>query len=194
MIENQKFIPLFLVAAVLCQEVGRFLFIKTFVYAEKSMMLRARLKNSLFSDFMSAISTGFGSGLMYALVMHGGVLSAAFDERKGGDYYDTTLCPEASVYLISAVTALLFQPFHIALSILMFHAFRKRAKLTTLAFYANIGLVFLFHFSASLASALNTFEGGCVKGVPVTVAVVLVTCGYAVYTVRKSDYVAVLSV
>ena len=197
-VNNVRLIPLYVFIAVLTQETARFLFIKSFVFAEKKMMLRARLKKSLFSDFMSAVSSGCGFGVIYALVMHGGVLSAAFTERDTGDYYDVKLCSEMSLYLVSAITALSFQPFHIALSVLMFNAFRQRDLREAAGvsnqkdFYVSLGVPVVMHIAGSLASALNIIDGGCVAGIPIMVVIVLITCVYAAVTVRRSGYVAVV--
>ena len=127
--------------------------------------------------------------------MHGGVLSAAFTERRDADFYNTDVCPEASLYLVSAVIALAFQPFHIALSLLSFHYFRQRTAsppLSTIGFYFRMFSVFGLHLLAALASSLNTKEKGCRFGVPLTVLVVALTCGYASFRVTRSSYISAI--
>ena len=161
---NKVIIPV-LVASVLFQEISRFIFVHVYVNAERTIVEKTGQALSPYSDWTSALSAGAGIAIMYTLVIHGGIISATFDEPRGGDFYSDD-CPDVSLYWISAINALLFQALHLALSILTFDAFRKlSSKKIRCAF------IVLLHMGAALSTLIN--QVSCVGG-PIVVAVVVV--------------------
>lgn len=110
--------------------------------------------------------------MVYTLLK--GALGGAFSQDDYADFY-LEKCPNISVYLSSAITALLFQVLHVALMVLTFFAFKSQdlgkwqfrvfVKAYTDVFvgwrYAQLVFVFLLHLSTSLVSVVNdTVESG----------------------------------
>lgn len=189
-IDNTEFIPLYILITAIFQEIGRFLFVRTYFKLEKKIMEKGRLKRSLFSDLTSAISAGFGFGVLNALVWHGGAISAAFTERDNGDIYGVDTCDGVSAYLISAWHALQFQPLHIALSILMFHAFRSRQMetITDKSLNGRVIFIAMVHIFIAMLSSLNLIKKGCDAEIPLVFISVCATCFYTYRTVKGSSY------
>lgn len=175
-----------IIIGVMFQEVARWGFLELYDRGDRRVhKLVEGSSKSPFTDFSSAISAGFGFGLVYALIMYGGVLGAS---TEPGDYF-TEACPKVSGFIVSAMLALLYQVLHIALSILMLDAVRRQQS-ERYGFFFRLISIMLMHLAVSLLSLLNTDAdmGGCKSGITLmTVAVVLI-CAAGVLTVRKKDY------
>lgn len=188
--DNVDFIPLYIFITVLFQQIGRYLYVKGYFYAEAQVFNKGKLDKSLFSDLPVAISAGFGIGVLNALVFHGGALSGAFAERDNGDFFALDTCNGLSMYFISAWHALQYQVLHIALSILTFHAFRQH-QLKRISLY-QLRVKFLgvasIHMLAAMLSSLNLLKKGCDAEIPLVFITIVSTCVYTYKTVRGASY------
>lgn len=166
-----------LLISVICQEIGRFLFVKLYYYSEDALVKKTATLQSPFNEWSMAISSGVGFGLMSSLVMYGGALSGAFEEEVYSDFY-LDQCPDISVYVYSASTSLIFQVLNVALMVLMFFALKASNAAKR---YSEIALVVLLHLAASLMSLGSQVQGGCaavLAGQSVLVVLTLIMVGY----------------
>lgn len=164
--------------AVGIQEVGRVAYVYTYTYAEHYAVDVTGITHLPFSEFSCAVAAGFGFGVIYAMVMYGNVLAAA---SEPADYYPPS-CEGASIFGVSAGSALLMQVLHMCLSITMFDAWR-RVKVD----WKKVGVSVVIHFAATVSTYMN-FLVSCALGTPLLVVVVFGAAVFAWRTVKSPTY------
>jgi anterior pharynx defective protein 1 len=169
------------VVGVLIQEVARLLYLVGYVRGDRR--IKGMVAHSPLTDFSSMIAAGLGFGLMYTLIMYGGVLQASL---LPGDYF-LDQCPLLSGFVVTALLALLFQMLNSALTVLVLDALRRHEARRREALPRFV-MVLLAHMGASLASLANSSSLGCNVGMPAATVVVLFSVAEALRTVSQPSY------
>ena len=147
----------------------------------------ARLRLEL-NDWACGIAAGTGFGGMHAILLYGTLLAS--EAGNLGTLYQPS-CPGIPALVLSAMHTFLFTILDIIWMLLTFFGMRRRrtgeesvvtssglgALLGNERKGANwaLGLVFVSHFCASLATIPNIFQNGCTVSVPVLAVVTIVT-------------------
>ena len=150
----------------------------------------ARLRLEL-NDWACGLAAGTGFGGMHAILMYGTLLAS--EAGNLGTLYQPS-CPGIPALVLSAMHTFLFTILDIIWMLLTFFGMRRRrqqiaegesvvtssglgALLGNERNGANkaLGLVFITHFCASLATIPNIFQNGCTISVPVLAGVTVVT-------------------
>ena len=173
-----------LVFGVFLQELMRFLFVASYGRGEIGLAKASGISVLPFTDFPSAISSGFGFGLMYALLVYGSVLGKSTGEA---DFFATS-CPSTSIFLVEAFCTLAMQVLHVALMVLAFDAWRRKSD--GIFRFKRVSSVLVLHLLASLATLINQDAsiGGCSLGIPLLFVVVVATIVYVIKVVKEVDY------
>mmetsp|Transcript_13908 Transcript_13908/g.25741 ORF Transcript_13908/g.25741 Transcript_13908/m.25741 type:complete len:242 (-) Transcript_13908:233-958(-) len=174
------------VTGVILQEAMRLAFLKVYVRGEgKVRELCEGLDKSPFSDFSSAIAGGVGFGLIYSLVLYGGVIQASL---APGDYF-TEECPMISGFVLHAILALVYQVLNTVLMVIMLDGLRKTTQAERVM---KIALCFAIHLAASLFSLFNNSDIGCTAGVTLPAAMAIFASIVAYRITCKPSYGEVL--
>ena len=147
----------------------------------------ARLRLEL-NEWACGIAAGTGFGGMHAILLYGTLLAS--EAGNLGTLYQPS-CPGIPALVLSAMHTFLFTILDIIWMLLTFFGMRRRrtgeesvvtssglgALLGNERKGANwaLGLVFVSHFCASLATIPNIFQNGCTVSVPVLAVVTIVT-------------------
>ena len=169
----------------LLQEMARGALVVGVGRVERGLERAAQLDRLPFPEFGSALASGFGFGLMYALLKYGSVLGSALGP---GDLFSDA-CPGTSLFVVSAFAALAMQVLHVALMVCAFDATR-RPSLSPAARGARWIAVLALHLAASSATLANdnASVGGCALGTPLLYVVVGVACLWAMRVALSSEY------
>eukprot|EP00515_Schizochytrium_aggregatum_P011985 CAMPEP_0202083370 /NCGR_PEP_ID=MMETSP0964-20121228/23465_1 /ASSEMBLY_ACC=CAM_ASM_000500 /TAXON_ID=4773 /ORGANISM="Schizochytrium aggregatum, Strain ATCC28209" /LENGTH=247 /DNA_ID=CAMNT_0048651077 /DNA_START=86 /DNA_END=829 /DNA_ORIENTATION=- len=170
---------------VAIQEASRFGYLSIYVKSDDRVEAMCSASDRTpFSDFASAVAAGLGFALMNSLIMYGGVLQAAL---QPGDLY-TDACPRVSLFVLSALLALMFQALNMALMVLGLDALRRPSG--SMDRRVRIVLVVCAHFVATFLGALNdnAEAGGCATGITLQALVVTLVVAETVRTVRSKSY------
>jgi anterior pharynx defective protein 1 len=173
-----------LVFGAILQEMMRFLFVVSYGRGETGLVKATGSTQLPFTDFPSALSSGFGFGLMYALLIYGSVLGKSVGEA---DVFISS-CPTTSLFLVEAFCTLAMEVLHVVLMISAFDAWRRDS--VKIQRFLRISIVMTLHILASLSTLLNydASLGGCNIGVPLLYLVVLISIVYTLHVVRGSSY------
>jgi anterior pharynx defective protein 1 len=168
-----------LVVSVLLQETMRFAFVLGYGRVEAALIKASGGAALPFTDFSSAIASGFGFGLLVSLVTYGDVLAASLGEAD-------LVVPECgvSVFVSMAFTTLFLQILHVALMLLAFFAIRH--TLTRVAKWTIVVLTYVLHLAPSLVTLLNTTSSGCETGLPLYFVLVVVGSAVSVHITRRA--------
>mmetsp|Transcript_13972 Transcript_13972/g.16233 ORF Transcript_13972/g.16233 Transcript_13972/m.16233 type:complete len:245 (-) Transcript_13972:1501-2235(-) len=181
-------IPLVILVSVAFEEGIRYWFTRVYMWTEKSIIEKTGQEKSPYSDWTSALSAGVGIGIMYTLIIHGGVISAAFDEIPSGDFFSDS-CPELSLYWTSALNALLFQILHLSLSVLCFDTVRRSGAADAPKIpigNCNFLVILMLHLVASFSTTINTVS--CVGGLAALGGTVAISLLLARSVINQPDY------
>jgi hypothetical protein len=125
------------------------------------------------------VSTSFLFSYFYFIqVMYGSIFTAA---AQPADYYSPT-CGGASIFALSAASALLMQVMHMCLSITMFDAWR-RVKIA----WPRVAIGVAIHLCATLSTYMN-FVVSCAVGTPLLAVVVGAAVVFAWRTIKAPEY------
>jgi anterior pharynx defective protein 1 len=169
------------VVGVVLQEGARLLYLVGYTRGDRR--IKGMVAHSPLTDFSSMIAAGLGFGLMYTLIMYGGVLQASL---LPGDYF-LDQCPLLSGFVVTALLALLFQMLNSALTVLMLDALRRHEARRPEAL-PRLAMVLVAHLGASVASLANSSSLGCNVGMPAATGVVLLAVAEALRTVKRPSY------
>lgn len=129
------------IVGVLAQALLRWLFVKGYLRVEGRILdVLPRSDPMGVNDFSSAIAAGLGFGVMHAVVAYGSILG--YSGHSQALYSDA--CSEMTIYLLSAVSGLVFSLGHVAWMVVAFDAERRQSRLRwigTIALHAATALV-----------------------------------------------------
>jgi gamma-secretase subunit APH-1 len=153
-IGDDVYIPLGAFVGVVCQELGRYCFYRLYSMAEvKVKKLREKSDGGIFIHPFrlgsSAIASGIGFGAMNAVVMFGPILASS----GGNKTYYISSCSNLNIYVLTAITSMLYEILHIVMMYVAFHGYRSGNEL-------YVALVVVLHLAASATTWINTSNHG----------------------------------
>jgi anterior pharynx defective protein 1 len=174
------------ILGVFIHECARFLFILSYGKVEYGLIKASGLYTLPFPDLSSSLASGFGFGLMYALLKYGSVLGLTLGP---GDWYLPS-CPNVSMFIVSAFITLAMEILHVALMVIAFDTVRggrlsPRSKLSTFGRTCTVLMLHLAVTCSTLANE-NANVGGCSLGVNFLYLWTAVSCLVAVWVIRAS--------
>mmetsp|Transcript_13596 Transcript_13596/g.22189 ORF Transcript_13596/g.22189 Transcript_13596/m.22189 type:complete len:243 (+) Transcript_13596:137-865(+) len=171
-----------IIVAVSFIDMSRNLFVSIYIRGERHVKGMVDRGLSPFSDFSSGIASGLGFGVMYTLMMYGGVFQAALSV---GDFFMES-CPTISGYIVTAIIALLYQILHICLMILTLDAFRCDGRAWHLL---RLLLLTIWHHGISLLGLLNDDASiGCKVGLPAQTFMIVLCILETIRVTRSKSY------
>ena len=168
---------------VVCQELGRYFFYRVYSIAEAEVIkLREKSDGSIFIHPFrlgsSALASGIGFGAMNTIVMYGPILAAS----GGNETYYISSCSSVNIYVLNAITSMLYEILHIIMMHIAFVGYRSGNELL-------VALVFVLHLAASATTWINTSSNGnaCAASLTLLTALVIASTLFVVYFARKNS-------
>ena len=125
---------------------------------------------------------------MHTVMLFGAALSAS----AGEEAWFRPACPAVNAFVLTAVTALLYNGLHVALTVAALDAFRRRSWRRALA---PVATHVAFALTALLSEAAPTpFAGACVAMLPLLALELAAAAAWAVRVARSRDYAASVQV
>ena len=174
---DDKYIVLGAFVGVVCQELGRYFFYRVYSIAEREVTkLQEKSDGSIFIHpfrlSSSSLASGIGFGAMNAIIMYGPILASA----GGSETYYISSCSNMNIYILNAITSMLYEILHIIMMYVAFTGYRSRNELL-------VALVFVLHLGASATSWINTSSNGdaCAASLTTLTALVLASTLFTYY-------------
>ena len=168
---------------VVCQELGRYFFYRLYSIAETEVTkLQEKSDGSIFIHPFrlgsSSLASGIGFGAMNAIVMYGPILASA----GGSETYYISSCSSMNIYVLNAITSMLYEILHIIMMYVAFTGYRSGNELL-------IALVFVLHLGASATTWINTSSNGdaCAASLTTLTALVLASTLVTYKFISKSS-------
>eukprot|EP01121_Diplochlamys_sp_Union-15-3_P017708 TRINITY_DN628_c0_g1_i1.p1 TRINITY_DN628_c0_g1~~TRINITY_DN628_c0_g1_i1.p1 ORF type:complete len:276 (-),score=35.55 TRINITY_DN628_c0_g1_i1:48-815(-) len=150
--------------SVIFQELGRFVFWK--LYYKAYSKLSFGNDDTKPSNFVSALTIGWGFGFCSALVLYTSLMWAS----SGPGYYATPACESISVFHIGGLISQAFVLLHVMWSIIGYDAYLKKI-------WWKIAFIFVTHLGASFLTLFNMKGGNCIGSVVGIYCVLIVVIG-----------------
>lgn len=151
---------------VLFQHIARWAVVKVYFKIEKELLKMSGMQVLPWTEFASAVGSGYGFGLMNSLVLYGSVLAQSTGRA---DYFACNGKSPLSLFLLDALVALGMQIAHVAWMVLAFRGHRSTNR--------GLWVAFVLHMLAALCTVLNSQEqdAACTLGLPLQYVVVIVS-------------------
>ncbi|KAI8332104.1 gamma-secretase subunit Aph-1 [Chlamydoabsidia padenii] len=163
------------------QEIFRWCYFLLIQRAERGLNLVAKYPSSPYNKIEFGFVAGYGYALTTSLVSYLSVLV----ESIGPGVLMCPSCPQASIFLVSAVTTTLFSLLHITWMTVAFEGYAARK---TWQGCAKIAWVIISHYAASYSTLMNTsttITYGCIYPILVEVGVLTVSCLFIAQSLHR---------
>ncbi|KAI8098489.1 gamma-secretase subunit Aph-1 [Halteromyces radiatus] len=167
----QSTLTISIVYSVAIQEIFRWCYFLLLQRSEAGLNMITRHPTSPYNKLEFGFVAGYGYALATSLISYISILV----ESIGPGVIMCPSCPNASLFLISAVTTTLFSLLHMAWMTVAFDGYSKRSW----SGYGKVAWVILSHFGASYATLMNTsttIAYGCVYAVVMELIILLISC------------------
>ncbi|CAO3641596.1 unnamed protein product [Cunninghamella blakesleeana] len=170
--------PISIIYSVGIQELFRWFYFLLIKRTEPVLNLVTKYPKSPFNRFIFAFVAGYGYALTTSLVSYISLLVQSI----GPGIIVCPSCPNASIFLISAITTTLFSLLHMAWMTVAFDGYTSKNWIG----YIKIIWVILSHYGASYGSLMNSssISYGCIYAILIDLFILIISCGLIVHSLK----------